>query len=175
MNEFEKQFGDHAESTARALGEAESTLRLVAQQPAPADLAERVHQRLGRERLMFAEEPEDRGFWRLWLPIRRIQFAGAAAVAGVLAVSMLIVRHPQGKAPATQTPGVAQTPIPVPAQSGAFGTGAAQGHPRTLTPIPVPQAQAKKKKPSAAHTAKHSSQAARGETQAAPVTTRPEY
>jgi hypothetical protein len=169
MNEFEKQFGDHAESAAEARGEAEATLRLVAQQPPPAGLAERVHQRLGHERAMRADEPERGGFWRLWLPVHRIQFAGAAAVVGVLAISMLMVRHPQGKTPLAQTPGVTQTPIPLPTQTGAFGASAAQGHPKTLTPIPVPQTQAKKKKPSAAHAAKHSSQAAaRNETKAMP-------
>jgi hypothetical protein len=157
---------------AKSVAEAEETLRMVARQPAPERLTARVHERLAQERVMLASAPERRSFWRLWLPAHRVQFAGAAAVAAIIAISTLSVRHPDGKAP------VAHTPVPVPAQSGAFGTGAAQGHPASLTPIPVPVqqtnekagAQAKKKKPSAGHSAKRAAKTpATGDTSAAPV------
>jgi len=152
------------ENDARSIVEAEETLRQMARLPAPDRLTERVHgrlnQELDRERMTQAVEPERRGFWHLWLPARRIQFAGAALLAAVVVVSTLSVRHKDGKMP--------QAVVPVPAQSGAFGTGAAQGHPATLKPIPVPpetkastrttvqaqNMQGKKKKPSASHPAK---------------------
>ena len=114
---------------------------------------------------MLACEPERKGFWYLWLPAHRLQFAGAALLAGVIVVSMVSVRHTDGKAPVTQIP------TPVPAQSGSFGTAAAQGRPASLKPIPVPTVQGKKKKPSAGHSAKHGAKTAvaTGEPNAAPV------
>lgn len=154
MSEFENQFEAKFENRARSVAEAEATLRLLAKQPAPEGLTARMHQRLRRERLMLAQAPERKGFWRLWLPAHRVQFAGAAVVAVGIAVSMLSVRHQDHSTPHTPLPvqsgafGAAQ------GASSAFGTSAAQGHPKTLTPIPVP-AQGKKKKPSAAHAAKH--------------------
>jgi hypothetical protein len=137
------------EKDAKSIAEAEETLRLVAQQPVPEGLEERVHARLGRARIALADEPDRRGFWHLWLPARRVQFAGAAVLAGVIAVSMLSVRHPSGKAPAVSSP------VAVP--SRPFGTAVAQGHPASLKPIPVPAVQGKKKKPSAARSAKRAS------------------
>jgi len=150
MSELNNQFGNHPEPVT----EAEVTLRLIAQQPAPEGLAERVHRRmeqhLAQQRLMLASQTERKGFWHLWLPAHRMQFAGAAALAVVIAVSTLSVRHPN---PHAKTP---QAPAPVPVQSGgfgsSFGTSAAQAYPTTLKPIPVPAQ--KKRKPSAGHAAK---------------------
>lgn len=137
------------ENSPKSVAEAEETLRQMALLSAPEGLTTRVHERLGQERIAMAEatqNPERKGFWRLWLPAHRLQFAGAALLAGVVVVSTLSVRHHDAKSPVVG--------VPVPVQSGAFGPAAAQGHPQSLTPIHVPAAQAKKKKPSAKHVAK---------------------
>lgn len=159
-------FENESEIHARSIREAEETLRLIARQSAPEGLTERVHRRLqqdlAQQHPARSNEPRRAAFWRLWLPAHRLQFAGAGVLAGVIAVSMLSVRHTDRKAP--------QAAVPVPVQGGAFGTSAAQGRPATLTPIPVPAASAKKKKPSAGHGLKHAAKpAVAGEASATPV------
>jgi hypothetical protein len=132
-------------SDAEQLQTAEETLRLVAQLPPPEGVADRVHRRLRAQ----GEAP--RGFWRLWLPAHRVQFAGAALLVAAIAASTVAVRHPKSHAP--NVPAVQS----VPEQRSGFGTAGAERHPASLTPIPVParQSNAPKKKPGAGHAVKH--------------------
>ena len=120
--------------------EAEETLRLVAQLPPPGDLAERVHQRLkGAQNL----SPR-RGFWSLWLPAHRLQYAGAALLVLAIAGSAWTVRHTGGGGAAK-----GQGPVQPAAQAvpQGFGTAGSEARPSSLKPIKVPPAP--KKKPSA--------------------------
>jgi hypothetical protein len=132
-------------SDAEQLLAAEETLRLVAQFPPPEGVADRVHRRLRDE----AEAP--RGFWRLWLPAHRLQFAGAALLVAAIAASTIMVRHPRSNA--SNVPVAA----PVPQQGTGMRTAGAERHPASLTPIPVPapQSNSPKKKPGAGHALKH--------------------
>lgn len=129
---------------------------MVAQLPAPDGVAERVHRRL-RE-ASYAQPA--RGFWRLWLPAHRVQFAGAALLVTAIAISTLMVRHPKTTAPV----------LLAPVQQGTgLGTAGAERHPASLTPILVPSQSSKsqaagsqpvksqpgRKKPAAGHLAKH--------------------
>jgi len=139
MTENARDFG-----TQDVGGEAERTLRLLAQLPAPEGLTERVHGRLGRERASGTR----RGFWRLWLPAHRLQFAGAAALVLAVAGSTLSLRYKQTPAAHGTTPG-ASAPAPAlsrpeAAADGAFGTASASRRPATLTPIPAPAPPRKK-------------------------------
>ena len=139
-------------SDAEQLLPAEETLRLVAQLPPPEGVADRVHRRLRDE----VELP--RGFWRLWLPAHRVQFAGAALLVAAIAASTVMVRHP--KSNASNAPVLA----PVTQQGTGMRTAGAERHPASLTPIPVPapQSNSPKKKPGAGHTLKHAAKPSAG-------------
>jgi len=131
---------------------AENTLRLVATLPVPDGLTSRVHRRIARARA----HTERAGFWSLWLPMHRLQMAGAALLVitiGAIGASNWTGYHGKHPDPARQIglPGTA---------SGGFGTAGKEGHPASLTPIKVPPQQnqvssAQKKKPSASKAAKH--------------------
>jgi hypothetical protein len=125
--------------------QAEETLRLVSRLSPPADLTGRVHRRLANER----ETPARRGFWSLWLPAQRVQFAAAAALVIAVAGSTWSVYHGHprtGGAPVTPS-----APRVLPGNSGGFGSAGAERVPPTLHPIRVPSGvpPAPKKKPGA--------------------------
>ncbi len=124
---------------------AEETLRLVAQLPPPAELAERVHRRLTFE----GDAPVRRGFWSLWVPAQRVQFAAAAALVIAVAGPMWSVyhAHPQIGGSSTQAAPV-PAPRALPGNSGGFGSAGAVRVPPTLHPIQVPTAPKKKPNPS---------------------------
>ena len=138
------------ENTGR---EAEETLRLVAQLPPPEDLSDRVHRRLDAERMVQAEER--RTVWSLWMPSRKLQFAGAALLAAAVAASTWSVHHgrmPNGDASQGHSrdgqpqAGAQSVPVvPRAPQTGGFTPAGAVAAPRTLAPIKV--APAPKKKP----------------------------
>jgi hypothetical protein len=141
------------ESGYESRHEAEETLRLVAQLPAPEELTERVHRRLHA-----ASTSGRRGFWSLWMPAQRLQFASAALLVVAVAGSAWTVRHAvRGGAatgqPALQSSGqsIVQQPARQPApQASGFSTAGSEARPASLSPIKVPPAQ--KKKPSASRT-----------------------
>jgi hypothetical protein len=125
----------------------EETLRLLAELPPPAELTERVHRRIAEAQVT----PERRGFWSLWLPAQRFQFAAAAALMIAVAGSTwsLYHRHPQaGTARQNPAPAPQQS---APASASHFDNAGAMRVPPTLKPIPVQRAP--KKKPSASHAA----------------------
>ena len=133
--------------------EADETLRLLAGLPEPAGLTDRVHRRLAS-----AQEamPERRGFWSLWMPARRLQFAGAAVLALAVAGSMWSVYRSHPQTAGGQAAGAHATPVANPAGQGSspasgdgFHSAGAERVPPTLHPIKVPPAP--KKKPAAAH------------------------
>lgn len=135
--------------------EGEETLRLVAQLPPPADLTERVHHRLeAQRRLENGLSATTRGFWSLWMPVQRLQYAGAALLVLAIAGSAWTVRHAgNGVAsgssngqPAVQPAQPMAQPL-VPSASQGFGTASSEARPSNLNPIKVPPAP--KKKPSA--------------------------
>jgi len=137
------------EVSERTSSEAEHTLRLVAALPPPVELTDRVHRRLSHAQ---ASLPR-RGFWALWMPAQRLQFAGAAVLAVVFAGSAWSVFHAKGGATG-QVPAAHDTASPVSPVSptaGGFGTAGTERRPSTLTPIKAPPAP--KKKPSASHAA----------------------
>ena len=129
--------------------EGEETLRLVAQLPPPADLTERVHHRLDHARLTSPR----RGFWSLWMPAQRLQYAGAALLVLAIAGSAWTVRHAgSGGASGSSNGQPAVQPIarplaPSASQGAGFGTASSEARPSNLNPIKVPPAP--KKKPSA--------------------------
>jgi hypothetical protein len=125
--------------------EAEETLRQLAALAPPEDLTDRVHARLRAAQLATPR----RGFWGYWMPAQRLQFAGAAALALVVAGSAWTIyhRHPQGDA-AKQT--VQPVVAPAPTDAG-FSTAAGERVPPTLKPIKVPPAP--HRKPGAGHSA----------------------
>jgi len=136
--------------------EADETLRLLAGLPEPDGLTDRVHRRLALAQNAQAM-PERRGFWSLWMPARRLQFAGAALLALAVAGSMWSVyrSHPStnGQAAGGQA-GVHAVPAAAgqgssPASGDGFHSAGAERVPPTLHPIKVPPAP--KKKPAAAH------------------------
>jgi len=121
--------------------QAEDTLRLLATLPPPAGLEDRVHLRVDA-RIRTAEyAPTPRSIWSLWMPSRRLQFAGAAILVMALAGSTWSAYHTKsGQAviqPVTQ-PASPTTP------ANSFGTAGAEGRPSTLTPIKVLPAPKKK-------------------------------
>ena len=126
--------------------EGEETLRLVAQLPPPADLTERVHHRLENARLTSPR----RGFWSLWMPAQRLQYAGAALLVLAIAGSAWTVRHAgSGGVSNGQSPvqPIAQPMAPSVSQGSGFGPASSEARPSNLNPIKVPPAS--KKKPSA--------------------------
>lgn len=139
--------------------EADETLRLLAELPPPEELTERVHRRLADAQAM----PERRGFWSLWMPAQRLQFAAAAVLVAAVAGSTWTMYHLRpahvtqsgtqpGARTGTQT-GPAVTPAVSPESSGSQGGGfdgaKAERVPPTLNPIKVPPAP--RKKPGAGH------------------------
>jgi hypothetical protein len=143
-------YSDHA-----PVQEPEETLRLVARLPPPTGLADRVHSRL--ERIPAAPH---RSFWTLWMPVQRLQLAGAALLVLAIAGSTWTVRHARS--------GHAQVVQPA-AQGPAFGSAGAERHPSSLTPIKAPPP-APRKKPSASRM-KHVPKAAAASSAAEDSTT----
>jgi len=139
------------ESRTENRSHAEETLRLLAELPPPADLTDRVHHILAREQA----KPIRRGFWSLWMPAQRLQYAAAAVLVVAVAGSTWSVYHSHPQA--GQKAG-ANTPVaPVvhhDASSGGFSTAGAERVPPSLNPIKVPPAP--KKKPDASKKAKPS-------------------
>ena len=135
--------------------EGDETLRLVAQLPPPADLTERVHYRLEAQRRSetgLSAAPR-RGFWSLWMPAQRLQYAGAALLVLAIAGSAWTVRHAGSGGAAGSTNGqspvqpIAQPMVPSVSQGAGFGPASSEARPSNLNPIKVPPAP--KKKPSA--------------------------
>jgi len=146
--------------------EAEETLRLVAQLPPPADLTERVHRRLDHARLISPR----RGFWSLWMPAQRLQYAGAALLVLAVAGSAWTVRHAGSGGASNGHPPIqpnvqpmVQPVVPSVGQGAGFGPASSEARPSNLNPIKVPPAP--KKKPSASRPLKHTPK--NGLTQAA--------
>ena len=135
--------------------EVEETLRLVAQLPPPADLTERVHRRLDNAWLTSPR----RGFWSLWMPAQRLQYAGAALLVLAIAGSAWTVRHAGSSGAAGSSNGqppvqpIAQPMVPSASQGAGFGPASSEARPSNLNPIKVPPAP--KKKPSASRPLKH--------------------
>ena len=132
--------------------EADETLRLLAELPPPAELNGRVHRRLAIERDVQGISAR-RGFWSLWMPAQRLQFAGAAVLVLAVAGSSWSVYHsrPQTGTGASSVPPVSRGSAVD--SVGGFGSAKAERVPPTLHPIKVPTA---KKKPGAGHAAKPS-------------------
>lgn len=127
--------------------EPDETLRLMAKMPAPEGLEERVQRRVDAE--MLRGEEQRHSVWSLWMPRRKLQFAGAAVLAAAVAGSAWSVYHGQraaGNAAVKQA-------APAPAKSAAgngFTPAGAVAVPHTLAPIHV--APAPKRKPGAVST-----------------------
>jgi hypothetical protein len=118
---------------------AEETLRLVARLAPPEDLTARVHRRV---RVHLAEESaaaSRRGFWSLWSPVRRLQFAGAAVLAIAVGGGSWSVYQMRNAA----HPALVPAPLSAPTGNG-FGTAGKVSVPPTLTPIQVPPPPKKK-------------------------------
>jgi hypothetical protein len=122
----------------------------VAKMPAPEGLEDRVQRRLDAEMLR-RDEPRH-SLWSLWLPGRKLQFAGAAVLAAAVAGSGWNLYHGRRMAANTGNGNAAtKQVVPVPAKSPAgsgFSPAGAVGVPHTLAPIHV--APAPKRKPRAA-------------------------
>jgi hypothetical protein len=118
--------------------QAEHTLRLVAQLPPPEELTDRVHQRLEADQASHVK----RGFWSLWMPAQRLQFAAAATLMVAVAGSTWAVYHSHPKQ--TQTSVRPAPSTPAGDSSSSFGTAAVKRVPPTLNPIQVPPAPKKK-------------------------------
>lgn len=147
--------------------QAIETLRLVATLPPPEGLTDRVHQRIAVARSVSSTTPSRASavlqIWRLWMPMQRLQFAGAALLVVAIGASSWgayegRLRPGQQTQPASQ-PSSPQTssqpsspPTPASTESG-FRTAGSERRPSTLTPIKVPPA-GTRKKPSATHLAK---------------------
>jgi hypothetical protein len=146
-------FGNRDERDLRPDGnQSFETLRLLAELPPPDGLKDRVHRRLDAR--MDEELAPRRGFWSLWMPVRRLQYAGVAVLVVALAGATWSVRHSRDGAPG------AQPLAPAAAQPGhAFGSAGAEARPATLKPIVVPPA-GPKKKPGAGKAAKRAAKAA---------------
>jgi len=130
---------------------AEETLRLLAQVTPPESLTERVHARLHHQRALESALPRRRGFWSLWSPGQRFQFAGAAMLVLAVAGSMWTLNRGQRTSPSNLITPQLTAPTP---QGTPFGGSKAQRVPATLNPIKVPPAS--KKKPSPKSVAKPS-------------------
>ena len=136
--------------------EADETLRLLAELPEPDGLTDRVHQRLTHAQVT----PERRGFWSLWMPAQRFQFAAAGVLVVAVAGSMWSLHrsHPPAtgaqSAPAAVPAAASARQGGSPADAGGFHSAGAERVPPTLHPIKVPPTP--KKKPGAGHPAKPS-------------------
>ena len=129
----------------------EETLRLVAQLPPPADLTERVHHRLEVQRRLetAGSGATRRGFWSLWMPAQRLQYAGAALLVLAIAGSAWTIRHAGsgGVSGVSNGQPSVQPLVPAASQGSGFGPASSEARPSNLNPIKVPPAP--KKKPSA--------------------------
>jgi hypothetical protein len=130
--------------------DAEETLRLLAQLPPPDSLTDRVHARVRHQIALQNSAPVRRGFWSLWSPGQRMQFAGAAVLVIAVASSVWTINrahqtgYPSGTGPSTPQ-------LVVPSQSDSGFSGAkAERVPATLNPIKVPPAPKKKPSPKGA-------------------------
>jgi hypothetical protein len=132
--------------------EVDETLRLLAALPEPDGLTDRVHQRLSHAQVT----PERRGFWSLWMPAQRFQFAAAGVLAVAVAGSMWSLHRSHPPAAGAQNAPAATHAAQggSPADAGGFHSAGAERVPPTLHPIKVPPAP--KKKPGAGHAAKPS-------------------
>jgi hypothetical protein len=148
-------FNSKVENGVPQLAEEEAiqTLRLVATLPPPEGLADRVHQRLTDAQTVDRRKPSRSNallsIWRLWMPMQRLQFAGAALLVVAIGASSWTVY--QGKVQPRQGSQSGAQPAAAPSPAG-FGTAKTERRPATLTPIKVPPP-ATKKKPSANHLA----------------------
>lgn len=125
--------------------EAEETLRLVAKLPAPDGLHDRVQRRLDTGQWQRAEAR--RTVWSLWMPTRKLQYAGMGVLAAALAVSVWSVHRthelsvrPANTPGATVGGGQPAQAKPGAASAGGFSTAGKIAVPHTLTPIKVPPA-----------------------------------
>jgi hypothetical protein len=125
--------------------EAEETLRLLAELPSPENLADRVHASVRTQMALDRVAPARRGFWALWSPGRRLQFAGVGVLAVAVAGSMWTINRSHQAGVSQQTPQVAAPLQPV-SDSGFSGAKAARV-PNTLNPIKVPAVPKKKPSP----------------------------
>jgi hypothetical protein len=126
--------------------EAEETLRLIAQLPAPESLIDRIHARVRHQMAVENTTPARRGFWSLWSPGQRLQFAGAAALVLAFAGSMWTINHTHPAGAPTSSVPQAITPSQATPNSGFVGAKASR-QPATLNPIKVPPAPKKKPSP----------------------------
>jgi hypothetical protein len=148
-------FGNQDERDLRRDGDQSfETLRLLVELPPPDGLKDRVHRRVNArmDARMGEELAPRRGFWSLWMPVRRLQYAGVAVLVVALAGATWSVRHSRDGVPAQPL-----VPSAVPA-GHAFGSAGAEAHPASLKPIVVPPA-APKKKPGAGKAAKRTPKA----------------
>jgi hypothetical protein len=146
------------------VNEGLETLRLLAELPPPAGLEDRMRQHLSRE----LATPKVRGFWSLWKPVQRLQYAAVAVLMAVIGVTGWTVMRERTASSSGMTPSGSNPPglnqptstglpvVPATSASG-FGNASAERHPTTVKPIKVPPAP--KKKPGASHLAKPSSKA----------------
>jgi hypothetical protein len=151
--------------SAGAAQAAEQTLRLVAALPPPNGLKDRVHRRLHDAMDELKTGHARRGFWSLWRPMQRLQFAGAAVLCIALAGSAWSVYHNRSAA-SNAVPVSTKTSAPTaqPAPASTFHSAGAERVPPSLAPIKVPPAS--RKKPSPSHAARHTAKPAAGEAQA---------
>lgn len=131
------------------VNEALETLRLLAELPPPGNLEEHVYERLSRE----LAKPQERGFWSLWKPVQRLQYAAVAVLMAVIAVTGWTVMRHGASGPAGMNQPVSATPPVAPATSpSGFSNAGAERRPTVVKPIKVPPAP--RKKPGASHLAK---------------------
>jgi hypothetical protein len=135
----------NSDDGGEAVAGAEETLRLMTQVEPPAGLEDRVHRRLGEARLESAQAEDARwsgqwgSFWRLWMPSRRLQYAGVAVLMAAVAASTWTVRHTAGaREGELLPPGSAEGNAGAKAGSRGFGSAGAERRPSSLAPIRVP-------------------------------------
>jgi hypothetical protein len=136
--------------------QAEETLRLVARLDPPQDLNARVHARVRHQLAIDTTTAGHRGFWYLWRPAQRLQFAAAAVLFIGIGASMWSAYrgHPQSTGNSIPTPPAVQIAAPQTTPANTFGSAQASRRPATLNPIKVPPPA--KKKPAASKAAKPS-------------------
>ena len=143
------------ESRIEVRMEAEETLRLLAKLPPPENLNDRVHARVRHQIALESMTPRRRGFWSLWSPGKRLQFAGAAVLAVAVASSMWTIHraHETGTNSGAGQPVGPQVVAPSQPDAGSdsgFSGAKASRVPATLNPIKVPPAPKKKPSPKGA-------------------------
>jgi len=150
--EFKKSSGSPASLPISGPISPEDTLRLLATVEPPIGLADRVHRRLANAR----KKPAPRGIWQSLMPIRRLQYAGAAVLVLAIAGSMWEAYRPHNVPARTilqgTSTGIQGASSVGPQNSGGFKSAGTERRPATLTPIHVPASKTtpvQKKKPSA--------------------------